>query len=596
MVNPLNDTHVRRLRRSMEQSRKLMEPYLRNRNDAVKQYVGKHYSDNGSPTRVPVNLLALLVNVLIRNLGARAPKTFVRPRRGYKELAPAAWDFEIALNATLKRVAFGKSLRLCILDALFSNGFVKIALHEEGSAEIGDMRFQGFHPFADPVSLDDFVIDLEKKRWDQAGFIGDRYALDYEQVMESRLFDKRAKQGLLPSDATHIDEQTGLERTRAVGADKPVGEEPYRDQLEVWDVWLPGPKLIVTMTLDDERAPLLIREWNGPDRGPYRHLGYIDVPDAILKSSPVALLTDLHALANEMYNKARDQGMDQKDILGVMPEAADDAQAIIDAGDRDVVKIAHPDKIKDFHFPGVDQYTLAFALEVMQRFSYFAGNLDVLGGLGVQADTATQEQMISSSASAQIQDMQAITADFVRDCCEDIGHLLWHDPLIELPLSRRPRGFEKLGVEQQFTWSPEHRVGEFLRYNIEINPHSLRDKTPQQQLNTVMTFLNQVFAPNAMFAMQQGVGLNFEGMARLWARLADMDEIEEILTFEGPPMAERKGPVGSPLPKPAVTKRTYERINRPGITAPGQHQIMMQMLLGSQLQPGQRAAMGRAVG
>ena len=111
-----------------------------------------------------------------------------------------------------------------------------------------------------------------------------------------------------------------------------------------------------------------------------------------------------------------------------------------------------------------------------------------------------------------------------------------------------------------------------------------------------MSFLGTVFAPNAQFAIQQGVGINFEGLSRLWARLADMDEVEEVLTFDGPPMADRREMVGQPLPKPAVTKRTYERINRPGMTNNGHSQVMQQLLAGSRLQPTQQAAMGRPNG
>lgn len=594
-INPLNPKHISRLRRSRELAYDAMDKFRQKRFAAVQQFVGQHYSDQGSETPVPVNEIALFVNVMLRSLAPRAPKTLVRPRQGYRELSSLAWDFEIALNTTLRRIAFGKSLRLCVLDAIFSNGFMKIALHEEGTAVINGNRVSGYHPFADPIDLDDFVVDLQAKRWDKATFIGDRYQLDYQTVMESPLYDQRAKSGLTPSDPTDHNEDGGS-RVDSIGSEVTTGEEEFKDKLDVWDLYLPQEQLVITLTADDERRPLRIAEWNGPNLGPYLQLGFIDVPNSIMKQGPVNIMMDLHILANELYAKARDQGVEQKTVLGVMPEAADDAESIKRAGHGDIIKLLHPDKIKEFQFLGVDQATLAFALEAMQRFSYFAGNLDVLGGLGVQADTAKQEEMISSSASAQIQDWQAITADFVRDCCERLGSLLWNDPIIRMPLSRRPDGVENLPIDQAFVWGPEHRLGEFERYNIEINPYSLRDKTPQQQLNTVMMFLERAFAPNAQFAIQQGVGLNFEGLARLWAKLADLDEIEEVLTFDGPPMADRKGPIGQPAAKPAVTKRTYERINRPGIKPSGQTQIMQQLLMGSKLQPGQQQALGRAAG
>ncbi len=591
--NPNSQRDIARLRMSMEQSRKSLECYRNKRIELVRDYVGMHYSDDeGGGKRTPVPLLALFINIVLRQSVARLPKVTISSP--YSELASFAWDFEIAMNALLAQIQFGRAMRVAALDAMFCQGITKVAMAEKGQAELAGKVYTGLHPFCDTVDLDDWVIDMEPgRRWDQASYMGDRHSVVYEQLMESNLYSKQAKDGLTATEPSTTNED-GSEKIDVVGNEPNRGAEPFQDHIDLWDIWIPSQQLMVTLPAEPGKdKPLRVIDWNGPARGPYHQLGFYDVPGRLMKLSPVMLLSDLHNLSNDVYSKASDQAIGQKTILGAMAEAENDAKNIIEAEDGDVVKLNHPDKVKEFAFNGVDQFTLAFALEAMQRFSYFAGNLDALGGLGRQADTARQEDLITSSAGTQIQFIQGVCADFARENCEDLGELLWRDPMITLPLYRVPEKFADLGIRMPFKWTPEDRIGDFAHYNLKIVPYSMQEKTPQQRLQNILVFLSQAFAPNAPFAIQQGVGVNFEGLSRAWAHLSDMDEIEQILTFSGPPAADRKSPVGEMPMKPGMTTRRYERINTPGATNAGKTESMMQMLMGSRLQGSQRASMAR---
>jgi len=77
-----------------------------------------------------------------------------------------------------------------------------------------------------------------------------------------------------------------------------------------------------------------------------------------------------------------------------------------------------------------------------------------------------------------------------------------------------------------------------------------------------------------------------------------MPELEELIIFNGEPMADRgEGPV-QPVPErprqSPQTTRTYERINRPGGTRPGSDAAMIQTLLGGRPQNAELAGVGRS--
>ena len=76
-MNPKNEKDSARLKTSLEASYKKLKPFRENNIEAVRQYVGSHYSNDGADDKVPINLLELAINIYIRQLAARAPNVLV---------------------------------------------------------------------------------------------------------------------------------------------------------------------------------------------------------------------------------------------------------------------------------------------------------------------------------------------------------------------------------------------------------------------------------------------------------------------------------------------------------------------------------------
>jgi len=191
----LSSDKIAKLRTSIRWSRRKLDVFRQKRLDIIKQYVGSNYSDNGSNDRVPVNFIELATNIYVQMLAANAPR--VLTTTPFADMKPKAAVLELAMNHLLKEIKFGESLQEVILDALFGFGIMKTAMGVEGKAEIGGEFHEIGQPFADHVSLDDFVIDLGAKKIEQASYMGNKYRVPFD-VFKKMDFDRKAMKGIVP--------------------------------------------------------------------------------------------------------------------------------------------------------------------------------------------------------------------------------------------------------------------------------------------------------------------------------------------------------------------------------------------------------------
>lgn len=586
-INPLKKRDLEHLRAAMTVSRKKLSPFRKNRLEAVRQYVGKHYSDNGTALKVPINLIELAVNIYARGLVPRVPQVLVTTF--IQRLKPTAALLELALNWLLKQIRFEASLGRAVKDALFSMGVMKVGLETTQQVEVQGVFHDYGQPFADAIDLDDWVHDMRARTFEAVAFAGNMYRLPLDFVKESPEFKNVDKLVATSSDTVNL-EEGGSETVANISGKSTIDMDEYRPYVELWDIWLPLENLLITVPVDNEELLLRVEEWTGPEGGPYHLLGFAGVPGQIMPLPPVAMWRDIHTLSNILFRKLGRQAERQKGVLGVQSSAAKDGEAILHADDGDVVTVDSPEAMKEFKFGGVDQVNLAFLIQMMDKFSWLAGNLDALGGLSAMSETLGQDKMMVENASSRIKEMQGRTATFTRYVVEDLGLYLWEDPLIELPLIKRVPGTD---IEVPVMFSPEAREGDYFDFALRISPYSMQDQTPGQRLQTIASIFDRFVAPAMGQMAEQGVVLDYEALFKMVAKYADLPELLDILVFEEPR-------VDSTAPQQAAmaanTNRTYTRVNRPGGTRPGRDMATVQALLGAGLQNAQAGAVAEQRG
>ena len=575
----LNSKKVKRLRTAITDSMDELKDAREKRVEFIRQYIGKHYSTKGTEEKVPLNLLELTVNTYTNAMVAQTPSASVTTQ--FPQYEPVAYSLKIAIDHLAQEINLGDTLRKATVDSLFSIGVIKTGINYSKSIELGGFTHDVGQPYADVVQLDDLVFDTSAYSWEQCCFIGDRVKLDIQDVKQCGLYSKSVVKKLMPLDKNDRNQEaTEGERSSNLSNNEehPDGETIY-GQCQLWNIWLPKENLIVTLA-DQEGLdePLAVEEWHGPETGPYDVLDYSYVPGNILPLAPMASLIDLHDITNRLFNKTVRQAERQKTILGYTGAGSKDAERIIMANDGESIRMDDPKSAQEFKFGGPDQINVGYVATARQYFSMFAGNLDSIAGLGPQADTAKQEQLIKESSSQRMAAYQSRVVEFATKIVKKLAFYLWNDPLINLPLTKPVEGTD---IKIPFNFTPEILEGDFLEYNIEIVPYSLKQQTPSQKVQKMLEML-QYYAPYYQFMIQDGLKIDWEEINNIIADYTNLPELTKVITTGMPDDNPAVQPVGQPNPKIQGQQKEYMHSYQSQGSAQGAEGVAMQNMFSAQ--------------
>lgn len=590
----LSDPEKRgRLFKAIKASRDALEKHRRVRKLMVEHYCGSWY-DTTTPQddgKILVNLMNQTARIFTVALAANNPQVLVSTPR--METLPFARRFEVSLNKLISDMALDQTFRAIVLDAFFCIGCGVVMMRDT------DTRFHGLleseedvwldpgEPWLNRVSLDDLILDMPAKERNKMRFCGHRYRADYEKVMDEPGYSKKVKDKLKPTSREAFDSAGS---TREIGID-PSEDNDLKDMVWLQDLWIAENKSIVTMACDQsDLEPLIEREWKGSQAGPYKFMSLGDVPDRIIPASPAVNLFGMHLQQNRLHVRM-EADSDAHRIINVYPPGMEDEAGRMRTAVRNGwYRAKNPEQIKQFETGGVDQRDMALATFIMDEYDRFAGNLQAMGGLGAQAATATQEQMIYGELSRNVADMRMAVVSFASDCILDLGRLMWEDQTLEIQ-SSIPVG--NSGMKFKSNWTPDYRVGEFEDYEFRVEEYSMVFKTPQQHLQEYFQVLREI-APLWPMFQASGATLDAESLLDEIARLMNKPELKRFITFANP-ATMLGGDQNTIRQSPVTSRETVRRNVGTGGTQEARSNVMIQALMGGkpQINGQQQAMMGR---
>lgn len=552
------------------------------RHEAIRQYVGAHYADGGAEKVVPTNFLELAVTIYTQQLAGAAPRAMVSTP--IRSLKPQALDMQYALNQLPGEIGLADTLRRTVIDALFSYAVTKTGIASSGVSVLGHDYGE---PFVDLVSPDRHFLDMSAPSMGTIQFQGDDYWLPLEDVRE--MWEGKASQ-ISPDNYTMVGAD-GNEKAQSVSSSE--GAALYRDKVWIRDIWLPRENKLVTYAVKSSKI-LSIVEWDGPEEGPYAILGFSDVPDNLLPLPPVALWRDLHDLGNRLFRKLAKQADNKKTVAAFGGGNDEDAQRFTNAADGESIKYTGQ-KPEAVTAGGIDAPTLAFYLQSRDLFSYFAGNLDSMGGLAPMTDTIGQDKLLSEAASARLDFMRTRTLDFTKKIFKSLAWYEWTDPVRERMIEKKVPGTD---IVLRKKWSKETRDGDWLDFNFDIDVYSMQSDSPSIKLQRLGHVMERYILPLMPVIQQQGGEIDAQGIVSMVGELSNMPEVSDFVKFpeKDPMTAFTRQPQGNPNPMPANTTRTYERVNRPGATRHGKDDVMSRVLMGAGAQKDEMNSLTRRAG
>lgn len=561
------DKQFENLTESIDWSNRQLSTPREERIAAIKQMVGIHYFEGGSNRKQPCPMLALAIAVHVRQLAARSPRAMFSTHD--ETMKSVAVNFELAVNQIAKEIDLTSTFQELVLEALVSPlGVLKVGLHT-----IGDLMGHPYgRPFVDVVTIDNYFIDMSAKREDTIQYEGNDYWMEFDALMESNMFPKKWKDGI-SSDEYEIVNEQGEERAESVAVNETAIE--FKKRIWLRDVYLHQEDLFLTYAVK-ERRKLREVEWPEREVEPYYKLGFNRVPGNLLPLPPVSLWRDLDELGNALYRKLGCAADAQKTVLGFPGGNEDSILAFQGASDGDGIMYtgAEPKKLQA---GGVDNNTLAFFLNCKDLTSYFAGNLDTLGGLAPMTQTVGQDKLLSEAAGAQIRDMAAKTLDVARDVFRALAWYDWNDPIGQRVLQRPIPG---AGSSISVPWGPESRQGDFSVFDLDIDPHSAQDDSPGVKLQKLGMIVQNYILPFVPLIEAKGGDFDIQDLIKTVAKLADVPEIQDIVSWSD---SERgTGNLQSTNSPAKANEQTGQRMR--GVTDRGQSSILQRVMAGDKPQ------------
>ena len=538
----LTEDFIKRLHDQIAMAEKEMETFREQNKQRQALYSGHGYGTNAEEVDTPLNVYNLALRIYQRRLISGDPLVNIRSRS--PKMRTEAYELSLACEQLFREINLKDTLKEVVHQGLESVGIVKVAVTPGGMHEAKGFLHDAEQPFCDPVLLENFAYDTNAKRWEQIDWCGDRYRLPLDDLLNNPMWDQ-AVVATMDTKESRQDEDLrqspGEESVQRMGVRDSAFRDDLRQYVTVWDIWLPREGLLITIP-DGKGQPLRVVEWEGPENGPYHLLCFDPIPGNIMPVSPGGHLESLAKLLNRAIRKLGNQLDRQKTNPTITPAAANagDDKTIKDCQDGDVLQLMDPKNTGEIRSGGIDQQSYAFTQGLISLFSWLGGNLDSLGGLASNADTASQQEMELSGANGLMDELSDKFMGFLQRVTPDLAWYIYSDPVGTRKLVKRLEGTD---WEVPVNWGPERRTRDFFEFEFEVDPFSIHVKTPDQRLRMIMDLIPRAMqiAQAKMLFAQVGDELDTEAMWRLITRYTGLTELSELIRSSGQPITAAPG-------------------------------------------------------
>ncbi|GIW60072.1 MAG: hypothetical protein KatS3mg087_1138 [Patescibacteria group bacterium] len=525
-----DEEYGRRVYNAFQASYRGLKVFREFREAILREYVTQHYGEQGAADRIPYNLLELAIDVFKPILMGPNIKVLAVAKDPVN--AQFAEGLTLAINHVLDAIDFKSELELVIMESLLGIGVMKIGiapsdLSPNAAYDVGQY-------YADCVALEDFVCDVFADKIQHCAFIGNRYWVGLEDILNNPSMPDEAKERARKRATKRDSDEKATGDGIVHSAEKLSGvrkaaNESLDYQVQLWDIWIRRENVMLTY-LDGDPVPIWARPWLGPRRGPYRFLMYHRVPKNTFPKCPTMSWKDNHDAVNTLLRKYIRGAIRRKSILAVAQTYMQDGERLRDAADGDAVPVADPTVHRELFLGGADSVTLGAANVLRQLGNVAAGNVELLGGLRQQSPTLGQDQILNQNASDRISYMLHTVHEFIKGVASDLAAWIWDDPFLEVVDYKRIPGTT---ISIPIRFGPEERRGTIEDYGFDVVPHSVRFRPPSERLAQLIRVIQEMIVPLMPVYQQEGLTISGSKIINYIARYLDLPELLDIVAPSG---------------------------------------------------------------
>jgi hypothetical protein len=509
---------------AIKSSRNVLDLFDGDRSTMLRDYAGPLYSPyDRLKTARYVNKLNSTARIYQMALAFNNPQCKITSWD--QKLWPFARKYEVNVNKVAANINLNVTMQECVLDAFFLLGTLKVRMASAGVREVEpNVWLDPGKPWVDRVSISDLILDMPAKSLRNMRFYGDRYRASFDAVRHRDDFDSKVTRKMSPS--SKLNQNASSERGDAIAFGNAVDDDELEPMCWLMDLYLPRERQFATLCADqDGLAPLKVEDWDGSDQGPYKFMAFGYMPDNVMPTTPAQQLVLLDRLMNRLYGKLASQAKRQKNTVAFAAGKDDVAQRGKEAEDGEFWNggLDPKNSLVPVNFPGIDGNTHAFFMAAQEVYNTQAGNERALGGLGEEAGTLGQEQMIGQKAAGLIGYLKGQVNNCAADVMREIGALMWDDNVLTVDSSVEAG---TTGYRVDASWKPGDRQGLKDHYDFAVEPNSMAFRPPEAKLNTLTQFVGTFV--QAQPAIQAGL-IDGQEFARIFAEYTNTPEIMRIV-------------------------------------------------------------------
>jgi hypothetical protein len=395
----------------------------------IQRYASNWYRDDMGSSPTPENHVFAYIAFMLTELAYSSPSA--RVKAAWKAAHGSIARFmEIGLGRWIEQGDIIDPLGLAVRDALISHGIVKIGLEAVSDPWIApSAQSGGLMPFVAHIPMEDWSCDARCHHWKEARIQFHEYWKDIEDLQSARGADPKVV-AKLTSDYEQ-DPQKAVEQ-----AVRP-GKTAERNQVCLIDVWFAESRQIATLVRygSDANTEYLRppTAWWGPDSGPFRVLGFYQVPGDPYPMGPLQpVMEQIEELQAHITAAAQEAGT-LRSFIGVDASNIEAQKAAKEAKNGEIVAIpglANKD-VQEFTLGGVPPARMEHINVLRERVDRMLAFSDAQRGVAA-GKTATESQIVQSNVDVRTEWMRSKCNKFAQGILEDVGWYFFYDSNVSI--------------------------------------------------------------------------------------------------------------------------------------------------------------------
>jgi len=480
----------------------------------IKLWTSGYYDKNYARWHL-INLMSRGASTIVSYLCEGNPKILVQPLA--PKLRQYAYSRQLVMNFLADKNNFAENVLIPGATlSMFGGVAARTFFEYDRIISLKDDVIKVGTPKVAIIEPADYIGDPSAKRRDDFVIEGDVYRLPTRYAKD--LFAKKDGFGrqiadFISPDCKLATEYSVEETTHGFDYNKFALEE-YTTFIDVYNR---RDKVIETIMPMGKKAVILKGiAWKGPGT-PYDYLGYVYPPNCPIPLPPAWEWYDLDVSENRVALTARQQAEAQKNIIAADPGAKEAAEAALKNPNMNVVIAKGMEAVKTHSLGGMAPENYNWIRFCEAQFTKTGIPAESLRGVGAEAPTATQEQLIFKNATRIVNGFynkfHSWMTDILRKWSWAVGAApnTYIEILDELNLPGIGRW------EYPVVFSKADNVADFEQFVLKVVPYSTQRTHPELQYQRLMQLMTSWMIPTMPMREAQGATIDLPMVDRLLA-------------------------------------------------------------------------------